>query len=152
MSDVLLQVCSSTKGNPDIVFELHIHWSQIHHEKSENQRQKNQAQVRIPEKKNKLLLDLGENWLLEGNAYMILFCLCYLLAVFQSSVINYLKRENASHFSKKSKFSSRKKKASTKLHTEWLIIISLPQCFQKISIIILVWHFPFSNHSYVHPF
>lgn len=58
MLDVLLQVCSSTKGNPDIVFEPHIHWSRIHHGLSENQKQKKQAEVRIPEKKN---LDFGEN-------------------------------------------------------------------------------------------
>lgn len=51
MLDVLLQVCSSTKGNPDTVVELHIHWSQIHHEMSENRRQKKQVQVRVPEKK-----------------------------------------------------------------------------------------------------
>lgn len=40
MLDVLPQVCSSTKGNLDIVFELHIHWSQTHHEMSENHNHK----------------------------------------------------------------------------------------------------------------
>lgn len=62
-------------------------------------------------------------------------------------------RVNTSCFSKKSKFYWEKKKKSTKLHfVLWLIMIILPQRFQIIAIVTLVWCFPFSNHSYVRYF
>lgn len=59
MLDVLLQVCSSTKENPDIVVGPHIHRSQIHHEMSENSEQKTQVhEVRIVTKKHGIVLHL----------------------------------------------------------------------------------------------